>query len=171
MSTRNIRPRLQHTSEELCLAIEGIAAGGEGIGKFEGKTVFVRGTAQGEQVFCRVIEDHKTWARAELLEIIEASDSRIEPACPYYGICGGCDLQHIDYEAQLAANTAILRDSFRRIGGFSPPDPIVFPSAPWEYRNRMQFHWTTKRESCESLLSHDRARRNKKGFNTLYWFA
>jgi 23S rRNA (uracil1939-C5)-methyltransferase len=125
---------------ECVVTIESIAAGGEGIGRREGKAVFVGLTAPGDTVRCRIGEDHGSWARAELLEVLEPSPDRAAPACPYYGICGGCELQHISYEAQIAAKTAILKDAFSRIGGFTPPEPEIFPSTPWEYRNRMQFH-------------------------------
>jgi 23S rRNA (uracil1939-C5)-methyltransferase len=122
------------------LRLESIAHGGEALGRFEGKPVFVKGGAPQESVDVRITEDRKTWARAELLEIIEASPVRIKSACAYYGKCGGCNLQHIDYNAQLEAKVFILKDSFLRIAGFDPPQIEVFPSAPWGYRNRMQFH-------------------------------
>ncbi|MDR1576108.1 MAG: class I SAM-dependent RNA methyltransferase [Treponema sp.] len=120
--------------------VEEIAAGGAGLARHGGKPVFVEGSAPGELVACRLSEERRSWARAELLEITEASPERIEPRCGRYGLCGGCNLQHIRYEAQLAAKTAIFKTAFERIGGFSPPEPAVFPSQPWEYRNRMQFH-------------------------------
>jgi len=142
--------------DEITLRIKSIAAGGEGFGALDGKGVFVRGTAPGELVRCRITEGHKTWARAELLEITEASVDRTEPVCPLYGICGGCDLQHLSYDAQLDAKTAILRETFRRIGGFDPPVPMVIPSLPWEYRNRMQLH-------CIPQL-HDISQKNAFGF-------
>lgn len=125
---------------DLTLQIEKIAAGGEGIARFEGKTIFVGMSAPGEKVRCRVTEDHGSWARAEPLEVIDASPCRVTPACAFYGKCGGCDLQHLSYHAQIEAKTSILTDSFRRIGGFEPPRPTVFPSEPWEYRNRTQLH-------------------------------
>jgi 23S rRNA (uracil1939-C5)-methyltransferase len=120
--------------------VEKIAAGGAGLARIEGKTVFIEGSAPGETVLCRITAEHRSWVQAELLEIIEPSPERVQPACPLWGKCGGCNLQHLGYPAQLAAKTAILYEAFTRIGGFSPPQPVVFPSAPWEYRNRMQFH-------------------------------
>jgi 23S rRNA (uracil1939-C5)-methyltransferase len=120
--------------------VEKIAAGGAGLARIEGKTVFIEGSAPGETVLCRVTTEHRSWVQAELLEIIEPSPDRVQPACTLWGKCGGCNLQHLGYPAQLAAKTAILCEAFTRIGGFSPPQPLVFPSEPWEYRNRMQFH-------------------------------
>jgi len=120
--------------------IEEIAAGGAGLARVGGKSVFVEGSAPGETVICRITEERRSWALAELLEVADASPERVRPACAFYGACGGCSLQHLSYPAQLAAKTAILKSAFARIGGFSPPEPAVLPSEPWEYRNRMQFH-------------------------------
>jgi len=120
--------------------IESIAAGGAGLARVDGKPVFVKGGITGERLVISISKNHRSWAEAELLEILEASADRVKPVCGIYGICGGCNLQHLDYKTQLAAKTAILKDAFIRIGGFEPPEPAVIPSEPWEYRNRMQFH-------------------------------
>jgi len=122
------------------LRLESIAPGGDALGRFEGKPVFVEGGAPEETVCCRVLQEHNTWAKAELLEIVEPSPARVNAACAFYARCGGCNLQHIDYDAQLAAKAAILKDSFLKIGGLQPPEIAIIPSPPWEYRNRMQFH-------------------------------
>ncbi|MDR2953189.1 MAG: class I SAM-dependent RNA methyltransferase, partial [Treponema sp.] len=127
--------------EKICkLRFESIAQGGAAVARLEGKTVFIEGGAPDETALCRVIEEHKTWAKAEMLEIIEASPVRINAACDLYGVCGGCHLQHIKYEAPLGAKTAILTDCFAKIGHLHPPPVEVFSSPAWEYRNRMQFH-------------------------------
>ncbi|GHV94071.1 putative RNA methyltransferase [Spirochaetia bacterium] len=127
-------------SEVFKVKVEGIAGKGAGFARIGGKSVFIEGSAAGETVCCRIAEDHGSWARAELLEIVETSPDRVEPACAFYGVCGGCNLQHLSYETQVAAKIVILKDNFARIGGFNPPEPEVIPSPPWEYRNRMQFH-------------------------------
>jgi 23S rRNA (uracil1939-C5)-methyltransferase len=122
------------------LRLESIAPGGEAFGQLEGKSVFVEGGAPDEIVCCRITEERKTWARADLLEIIEPSPVRLDSSCAFYGKCGGCNLQHIGYDAQLTAKKDILKNCLLRIGGFIPPEPQIFASTPWEYRNRMQFH-------------------------------
>jgi len=122
------------------LRLESIAPGGDALGRFEGKPVFVEGGAPDETICCRVVQEHNTWARAELLEVVEPSPARVNALCAFYARCGGCNLQHIDYDAQLAAKAAILKDSFLKIGGLQPPETVIVPSPPWEYRNRMQFH-------------------------------
>ncbi|MCL2214152.1 MAG: TRAM domain-containing protein [Treponema sp.] len=128
------------------IRFESIAKSGDAVGRFDGKTVFTEGGAPDEIAICRITEDKKTWLRAELLEIIESSPVRTEPSCAFYGKCGGCNLQHINYNAQLDVKISILRESFFRTGAADKscsirlPDLKIFPSPPWEYRNRMQFH-------------------------------
>jgi 23S rRNA (uracil1939-C5)-methyltransferase len=128
--------------ETFIARIERIAAGGAGIAVHEGKRVFVEFAAPGDLVRCQIKKDHKTWAEAEILEMLELSPQRVEPACPIYGRCGGCTLQHLNYEAQIEAKTAILKETFLRIGGVDLDNIRLRKAAPFEYRNRMQFHKT-----------------------------
>ena len=141
---------------EITVPVEKIALGGDGLGSHEGKKVFIPLSAPGDIVKARITEEHDSWAKAEISEIYEYSAGRIEPACPYYGVCGGCSLQHLSYEAQLEAKKAILteelaktrrkstKDEVRRPeDGREPemvPDVLVIPSNPWEYRNRVSLH-------------------------------
>jgi 23S rRNA (uracil1939-C5)-methyltransferase len=121
--------------------VERLAAGGAGIVHIEGKTVFVDYTAPGDTVSFRIAETHKTWARGELGEVLEPSADRRTPACPLYGTCGGCSLQHLDYPSQLREKAGILKEALIRIGGISCPPPIkTVPSPEYGYRNRVRFH-------------------------------
>jgi 23S rRNA (uracil1939-C5)-methyltransferase len=138
-----------------------IAPGGDALGRLEGKPVFVEGGAPCETVCCRIVQEHNTWARAELLEVVEPSCARINSVCAFYGKCGGCNLQHIDYETQLAAKADILKDSLVRIGGLQPPELVIFPSPPWEYRNRMQFHCL--RQRAKSALTKQYGLKGRSG--------
>ncbi|MDR2159634.1 MAG: class I SAM-dependent RNA methyltransferase [Treponema sp.] len=121
--------------------VEGMAAGGEGVLRREGKRVFMDLCAPGDTVTGRITERHRDWDRAELVAVETPSADRAAPSCPLFGRCGGCSLQHLSYEAQLRTKAVILQDAFIRIGGFDPPVPALIPSPPLEYRNRMQFHW------------------------------
>ncbi len=122
-------------------SVERIVSGGAGMARYDQKPVFMERTAPGDRVAGRIVEDRGSWARAELLECVEASPWRVPPPCPLYGECGGCSLQHLAYAAQLDQKRDILADAFRRIGGFTDlPEIRVVPSPPFEYRNRMQFH-------------------------------
>jgi 23S rRNA (uracil1939-C5)-methyltransferase len=121
--------------------VESIAAGGAGVAHWEGRTVFVDAAGPGDVVAARIREVHDRWALADLLEITEASPSRIPPACGVYETCGGCSLQHIAYSVQLAEKKTILHETVRRIGGLPDiPKIPVYSSRPFEYRNRVQFH-------------------------------
>jgi 23S rRNA (uracil1939-C5)-methyltransferase len=122
------------------LSLESITSGGDALGRTRGKPVFVEGGAPGDTLLCRVIEEHKSWEKAQILEIIDASQVRTESKCQFYGKCGGCNFQHIDYSAQLELKKNILTENFTRIGGFSGIKPAIIPGKEWEYRNRMQFH-------------------------------
>ncbi|MCL2410470.1 MAG: class I SAM-dependent RNA methyltransferase [Treponema sp.] len=136
---------------DICkLYLENITSAGDAFGRLEGKTFFVPGGAPNETVLCRVIEEHNTWSIAELLEIIEPSPVRVESICAFYGKCGGCNLAHIDYNAQIQIKENILKETFLRIGGIVTPPFKVFPSPTWEYRNRMQFHCLREKAKSDS---------------------
>jgi 23S rRNA (uracil1939-C5)-methyltransferase len=128
--------------------VEGVAAGGAGIARVEGKSVFIDLTAPGDLVRGRITKEHRSWAEAELLETPEPSPLRVEPECPLFGHCGGCSLQHLSYDAQIEAKTAILLDACKRIGGFAPPEVKVKRSEPFGYRNRVQFHTDSDNNPC-----------------------
>jgi 23S rRNA (uracil1939-C5)-methyltransferase len=128
--------------ETFTAPVEHLAAGGAGVLTVQGRRIFMDLTAPGDRVTGRIIGENRHWARAELVELAEASPLRREPLCPLYGSCGGCSLQHLGYEAQVAEKALILRDAFTRLGGIPLPGgelPFV-PSPPWEYRNRIQLH-------------------------------
>jgi 23S rRNA (uracil1939-C5)-methyltransferase len=127
--------------EIFCSKIERLVTGGAGLTRSKnGKTVFIDLTAKGDKIKWRIKKERKNWAEGELLEILEPSPDRIKPVCPYFGQCGGCSFQHLNYEAQIEAKTQILLDSLRRIGKITPPEIHVQKSIPFEYRNRFRFH-------------------------------
>ncbi|GHU65786.1 23S rRNA (uracil-5-)-methyltransferase RumA [Spirochaetia bacterium] len=126
--------------EVITARIEAIAAGGAGFARHEGRSVFAELTAPGDLARLRITEEKRGWLRAELEDLIETSPQRIKAPCPLYARCGGCSLQHLAYEAQIEAKETILRDSFARIGGIKAPKIRIRPSAPFGYRNRVQFH-------------------------------
>jgi 23S rRNA (uracil1939-C5)-methyltransferase len=126
---------------ELCTVfVEGIAKGGAGVARLGEKRIFIDFCAPGDRIKCRIVAGHPNWIQGELVEIEEASPQRVKPVCPLYGICGGCSMQHLAYEAQLRAKTAVLKDTLAHIGGFTPPEPEIFPSPPLGYRNRVELH-------------------------------
>jgi len=126
------------------LQLESIVQGGDALGRYEGKPVFVEGGAPRETILCKISEEKNTYLRGELLEVTDPSPGRVKSPCEFYKKCGGCNLGHIDYNAQLKIKTSILDESFLRIGGIDLSSIglsiEVFSSPLWEYRNRMQFH-------------------------------
>jgi 23S rRNA (uracil1939-C5)-methyltransferase len=121
--------------------IASIAAGGAGVGRLpDGRAVFVHRTAPGDVAEVAITESRERWARARLLRIVASSPQRRDAPCPFYARCGGCTLEHLTYEAQLAAKSRIVADALNRIGGLAVPPPEVVPSpAEFRYRNRVSF--------------------------------
>jgi len=127
--------------------VERLVAGGDGLVVHEGKPYFVPFSAPQDKLALRITEYHSSFGRATIEEIIETSPLRTSPSCPLYGQCGGCSLQHIQYEAQLTLKKGILTELFHRIGkGIAIPPIKVIPSEPYEYRHRIQLHATDPRE-------------------------
>jgi len=122
------------------VTIEKLIYGGEGLAHHEGSTVFVPFVLPAERAAVAPTEQKKKFIRARLEQIIDASPQRTDPRCPHFGVCGGCDYQHIPYESQLKYKSEILRETLRRIGKIDWPGEItVHASKPWGYRNRAQW--------------------------------
>jgi 23S rRNA (uracil1939-C5)-methyltransferase len=136
--------------------IIGIGHSGEGVGRVSGFTLFVPGALPGERALVRVEHLKKQYGYAKLLEVLQASPDRVAPPCGIYGECGGCQLQHLDYAAQLRVKRQIVVDNLTRIGklrvaGESAADvgaaadesavivhPTLGMAEPWRYRNKVQ---------------------------------
>lgn len=125
--------------EVVSVSIDSIAAGGDGVGRSNGLVVFVPRTAPGDVVTAQV-SGKGHFARGALRTVVTASRDRIEPPCPHYtrDKCGGCQLQHLTYEAQLEAKRGIIRDSLQRIGKRQvDPPPIERSPKDWRYRTKL----------------------------------
>ena len=123
----------------ISVAIDSIAAGGDGVGRSDGLVVFVPRTAPGDIVTAQVAgKGH--FARGSLRSVVTASGQRVDPPCPHYtrDRCGGCQVQHMSYESQLAAKQRIIRDSLQRIGKrFIDLPDISRSPAEWRYRTKL----------------------------------
>lgn len=131
--------------DSVTLVIEDMGADGEGIGKIDGFTFFVKDALIGDKVEVKVMKVKKGYAYARLMRIVSPSPNRTEPRCPYHKQCGGCQIQALDYSAQLLYKEKKVRNNLMRIGGFSEKlldsvmEPIVGMEHPYHYRNKAQF--------------------------------
>lgn len=123
------------------IKIHGLGSNGEGVGKMDGLAVFVEGALPGEEVLAEIETVKKNYAVAKLVEILKPSSERVKPFCPLYEQCGGCQLQHMSYAAQLKWKRQQVIDAVERIGKLD--DVKIFDTLgmenPLRYRNKMQF--------------------------------
>jgi len=126
-------------ADHLTLTIQDIAFGGEGVGRADDFVVFVPFVLVGEVVEVELTEVKKNFARAKLLQVVQPAPERVEPACRYFGQCGGCQYQHVDYATQLRWKHKQIADLFQRIGGFGQAlvAPVIPCPQPYGYRNRI----------------------------------
>jgi tRNA/tmRNA/rRNA uracil-C5-methylase (TrmA/RlmC/RlmD family) len=123
------------------MIIEDLTSSGEGVGSIDGKKVFVDGALPGEQVEVEIIEDRKRYAKAKLLRIVKSSPDRRDPICPLFGTCGGCQLMHLSYEAQLKWKRKKVEEALKRIGGLDVHVSDCVPSPDQlGYRNKIHLH-------------------------------
>ena len=127
--------------QQVEVTVEGISAEGQGIGRTQGRVCFVSGTLPGERVRARITHAGGGRLFAECAEVLSPSPDRVAPACPVYGRCGGCQLMHARYPAQLALKQRIVSDTLRSVAGVVLPDLAAILGAESElgYRNRGQY--------------------------------
>ena len=138
----------EQTSTDLFeVTIERILPGGLGLAHADGRTVMVALAAQGDHLRVRVERVKGSVAFASIVEIVEPAPLRVKPPCPYFGRCGGCDFQQLNYQAQLDAKIEIVRDCLRRIAGIEDVPKFEITAAPneWHYRARAQWQYDSRR--------------------------
>ncbi len=142
-----MKPKSQ-TNQILDVKIEKIVPNGFGLAFAENLTVFVSLAAKGDKLRVKINERKGKTAFAEIVEIIEPSEDRTKPECPYFGVCGGCNFQHLNYQAQLDAKVGIVRDCLTRIGKINYEKEIQIIGSPkdYGYRARAQWHLDTRRK-------------------------
>jgi 23S rRNA (uracil1939-C5)-methyltransferase len=138
--------------EEFEVTIERILPGGVGLAHAEGRTVFVALAAPGDVARVRVESVRGRATFASIVEVLQPSPARVEPPCPYFGRCGGCDFQQLNYGAQLEAKVEIIRDSLRRVARVEPPADIHITPSPLEWRYRSRARW--QHDSVRNFLGY-----------------
>lgn len=124
------------------IKIEKLIYGGLGLGRHNGKAIFVPYSAPGDICDVEVVKSNKGFDEGKISGLVEAASSRIEPVCRYYGRCGGCHLQHINYAHQILWKQIILEEQIQRLGGVADPkvEPTIPSATVWGYRCRIQVH-------------------------------
>ncbi len=133
--------------QTVTLAVERLAFGGRGVARVDGYTVFVEGGLPGQEVEALILRRKRSYAEARLTRVLSPSPDQVEPRCADFGVCGGCVLQHLDYEAQLAAKRDQVRECLARIAGLEdlPVEPALGSPRVFEYRNKMEFSFSPSR--------------------------
>ena len=127
--------------DKVTFVIEDIGTGGEGIGKVDGYTLFVKDAIIGDKIEAKIIKAKKNYGYARLEKIIEASSDRVTPACPVARQCGGCQIQQMSYQAQLRFKEKLVDDNLKRIGKIEGYEffPAIGMEEPFRYRNKAQY--------------------------------
>ena len=141
-------------NDMVTVTIEDIGVNGEGIGKVNGYTLFIKDAVIGDVVEAKVMKAKKNYGYARLMNILTPSEHRIKPKCEFARKCGGCQIQEMSYERQLQFKQGKVKGNLERIGGFAPElldrimEPIVGMEEPFYYRNKAQFPFGTDKEGC-----------------------
>ncbi|NEU05601.1 23S rRNA (uracil(1939)-C(5))-methyltransferase RlmD [Clostridium senegalense] len=140
MGKNNILNCTVEKNKEYIIKIENSGHQGEGVGKIDNFTVFVEGALKDETVKIKLIKINKNYGVGKLIEVLSSSESRTEPVCSTYKRCGGCNLQHSTYEAQLSFKTERVRDVIKRIGKLEDVKihNTIGMENPYNYRNKVQ---------------------------------
>ncbi|MDQ1729365.1 MAG: rRNA (uracil1939-C5)-methyltransferase [Pyrinomonadaceae bacterium] len=146
------------TNNTQVVEVERVLPGGVGLAHAEGMTVFVSLAAPGDVLRVSIDRIQGTVAFASILEIVKPGPERIEPPCPYFGRCGGCDFQQLTYQAQLDMKVEIIRDCLQRIAKVDSPPEISITRSASEWRYRARANWQV--DSAEGLLGYFEARSN-----------
>lgn len=134
--------------EEVELVIDNLSNMGDGVGRINNWVVFVPYTLPGEKVRARIYRNDKNCSMADLVEVVEASPRRVQPQCPVFGYCGGCQYQHLEYAAQLEWKTAQVADLLRLQAGLElPVKPAIASPVTYNYRSKITPHFQKPKDA------------------------
>jgi 23S rRNA (uracil1939-C5)-methyltransferase len=132
------------------VTIEGLSHEGRGLGRLDGKRLFVEGALPGETVRATYVMTHKKYDELRTVEVLSASADRVEPPCAHFSICGGCSMQHMSRAAQIAFKQGVLAEHFRHFGGLEPEawlEPLVDPEPAYRRKARLGVKYVIKKET------------------------
>ncbi len=123
------------------IEIKDLSHKGQGVGDYQGFTLFVPGAVPGDKVKVKIVKVNKNYAFGKLVKVLTPSADRIQEKCPVAQNCGGCQIQHVEYEAQLNYKTGLVEQNVKRIGGLKgiTVHKCIGMKDPWRYRNKAQF--------------------------------
>jgi 23S rRNA (uracil1939-C5)-methyltransferase len=129
------------------LDVVDVAFGGKGLARVDGMAVFVDRAVAGDRVLARIVKRKKQYAEARVLELLRPSADRVDPPCPYCGVCGGCKWQHLSYPRQLLYKRRHVAETLAHVGGLAeiPVHPVLAAEPIFGYRNKMEFSCTDRR--------------------------
>lgn len=131
-----------YVGEEIDATILDYTKEGSGVARVNSYPIFVPLTVVGDKVKIKVTKDKKSYFEAELVEVIESSPNRIEPSCKYFGICGGCDFLHIDYDSQIEAKRKTIQNAISKITKDDiKVNEVIKSENPFYYRNKATFNF------------------------------
>ena len=145
-NNQTVSPSLKK-GQELTLTVESAAFNGQSVARHEGMTIFLKGCVPGDRVRAMITRKKRSFAEGKTLEILSPGVDRVEPRCQYFGDCGGCKWQNLDYQAQLRWKRQHVIDAFERIGKFSNTEvhETLGCAEPFWYRNKMEFSFNSSR--------------------------
>lgn len=131
----------------LKLQIQDLAYGGKGVARHGDYVIFVEGGLPGQEVTAKIFKRKKNHAEARIIDIITPSSDQIDPPCPYFGTCGGCKWQHLNYPAQMKAKQKQVKDLLERVGQLKEIEvkPVIPADEIYGYRNKMDFTFSNQR--------------------------
>ena len=150
-----IAERITQAGDRATLSLTSWGRLGEAMAEFDGHIVFVAGGIPGELVVAEVVKVHRKYVSAKVVEVLEASPDRVEPPCPYYGECTGCQWQHLSYQAQLESKHHKVADALQRVGGLEDPPVSDVIASPDQYGYRNHARFTINREGVLGFVNRE----------------
>ena len=147
---------------------------GEGVGKINGKIILVNNALIGEEVEIEIIKDNKNYATAKCVKIVTKSNNRQTPPCPYFNTCGGCSIQHMNYEEQLKFKTTLIKKTLKKVANIDfNVSPSIACDNIFNYRNKASFNFKNKKcgfyiENSNEIVEINNCKISNKNINRVY---